>query len=360
MTAATLPTEVALDFSNWEHERVLVSRGSRSGIPITVAVHSTKLGPALGGCRLWSYPTWREGALDALRLSAAMTVKCAVAGLPTGGGKSVIALSPGEELTPDRRRAALLDLGDAVEMLGGIYRTAEDIGTSTADIMVVRERTQHALGLPSSAGGAGEPAEPTANGVYAALEVVLNWVFGSRQPAGRTFTVVGLGQVGSRLTARLVAAGGEVTVTDVDPRKSRLADDLGARWIPTTEQALHEPSDVLIPAGVGGLLEPAGVADLTCKAIIGPANNQLASPETAELIASRGIVWAPDFVVNAGGAISAILADSQGMDAVTVSARVQGIGATTQLLLDAAAREGITPLAAALSLARQRLSHDAG
>ena len=155
------------------HERVLTAQGARSGLVITVALHSSALGPALGGCRMWTYPTWADGQADALRLSAAMTLKNAAAGLDAGGGKSVIALPMGEHLDSDRRHASLLDLGDLVELMDGRYRTAEDVGTTEHDMVVVRERTAHVVGLPAEKGGAGEPAGATALGVFSSIAPTL-------------------------------------------------------------------------------------------------------------------------------------------------------------------------------------------
>lgn len=332
-----------------EHERIVAARGERSGLPIAVAVHSTLLGPALGGCRLWTYPTWREGLDDALRLSAAMTVKCAAAGLPTGGGKSVIALAPGTRLNPDTRRDAFLDLGDVVASLGGTYRTAEDVGTSASDMHVVRERTPHVLGLDS------EPAGPTADGVYAALRATLRHLDADADWAGRRVTIVGLGQVGSRLARRLAVAGAVLTVTDVAPERRALADELDAAWVDSTAAALAVDADFLVPAGVGGLLTDEVIDRLRCRAVVGPANNQLATPDGADRLARRGIVWVPDFLANAGGALHVILRESLGMAEAEAALRITGIGESVTTVLAASSPER-TPLACAHELAQSRLS----
>src|SRR5690606_19803725 len=161
------------------HERVEVITGPRSGLFIAVALHSSVLGSALGGARLWRYPHWSDALGDALRLPAAMTLKNAAAGLDAGGGKSVIGLPEGATLDEERRRAAFLDLGDAVESFGGLYRTAEDVGSTTEDMLVVSERTAHVVGLPDTVGGSGEPAGPTSLGVYASLQATLERLTGS-------------------------------------------------------------------------------------------------------------------------------------------------------------------------------------
>lgn len=338
-----------------EHETVLVRRGERSGLPLIIAVHSTTLGQAIGGCRLWHYLDWRHGLDDALRLSEAMTLKCAAAELPFGGGKAVIALPAGTNLSPERRRAVMLDLGDLVDSLGGRYGTGEDVGTTAEDMWVVRERTESAYCLPRVHGGIGEPSEPTAVGVFAALASTCARLFGTESLAGRRCTVIGLGQVGSRLARLLHEAGAELIVTDVDSSKKELAHELSASWT-EPHHAISEHTDVLIPAALGGLLTEDAVAALSCRAIVGPANNQLAGERVADLLRERGIVWAPDFVVNAGGAIYAATVDILGGAVEDAVAEVQRIGPRLTRIFDEADALGLTPYAAATRRARERIS----
>ncbi|MGX1931398.1 Glu/Leu/Phe/Val dehydrogenase dimerization domain-containing protein [Microbacterium resistens] len=344
-----------LPLPEFAHERVEVVSGRRSGLFIAVALHSSVLGSALGGARLWTYPHWSDALGDALRLSAAMTLKNAAAGLDAGGGKSVIALMPGEELDAGRRRDAFLDLGDAVESLGGLYRTAEDVGSTTDDMLVVSERTAHVVGLPDAVGGSGEPAGPTSLGVYSSLRAVLERIAGSPDVAGRSITVSGLGQVGGRLARRLAAEGAVLTVTDVVPARRELAEDLGAAWAePGTEHLVD--ADVFVPAGIGGVLTDEVIDALTARAVCGPANNPLADHSGAERLAGRGILYAPDFVVNAGGVIYLDLEAKRIGSSDEIMARVAGIGDTVRRILDDAERRGITPLAAAEELAAARLA----
>jgi leucine dehydrogenase len=251
---------------------------------------------------MWTYPHWSDAVGDALRLSAAMTLKNAAAGLDAGGGKSVICLPPGTTLDADRRRAAYLDLGDAVDRFDGSYRTAEDVGSTTEDMLVVSERTAHVVGLPDAVGGSGEPAGPTSLGVYEALRATLEQVTGSPEVAGRRITISGLGQVGSRLAVRLSAEGAALTVTDVNPAKRDLAAELGARWVEPGSEHLVE-ADVFVPAGIGGVLDADTIDALAARAVCGPANNPLAHRSGADRLAARGILYAPDFVVNAGGVV---------------------------------------------------------
>lgn len=337
------------------HERVVISTGPRSGLPVIVAVHSTALGQAVGGCRLWRYDDWRAGLDDALRLSGAMTLKCALAGLPLGGGKSVLAVPPRIELTPELRRAVLHDLGDVVESLGGVYGVGEDVGTNAQDMATVAERTRFAFGLPEATGGAGEPSAPTAVGVYESILVTAERVWGTADLTGRRVSILGMGQVGSRVAVALHADGARLAVTDIDPTKRRLASALGAQWL-DPRQALTTETDLLVPAALGGLLTPASVAALRCRAVVGPANNQLSDSAVAELLARRGILWAPDFLVNAGGVVYGYEMEIGSKDRQTAMAAVTAIGGTLRDVFARATREGITPLAAATTLAEARVA----
>ncbi len=337
----------------FDHERVVTGVGARSGLTMTVALHSSALGPALGGCRTWTYDTWLDALADALRLASAMTMKNAAAGLDAGGGKSVIRLAPGETLEGERRTAAFLDLGDLVESLDGRYRTAEDVGTTADDMQVVAQRTRHVVGLPSATGGSGEPAGPTSAGVLAALRTVLRALHGDPSFAGRSFVVSGLGQVGSRVATRLAEEGGILTVSDVDARKRELVTSLGATWV-EPDEALLVPADVFVPAGVGGVLTPEAIERLDVRAVVGPANNPLAERAGAARLAERGVLYAPDFVVNAGGVIYLTLA-AEGAATDVIDTRIRAIGDTLGRVLAQAEATGTTPLVAAEALAFARL-----
>jgi leucine dehydrogenase len=347
--SATLP------LPDFQHERVETLTGRRSGLFIAVALHSSVLGSALGGARLWTYPHWSDALGDALRLSAAMTLKNAAAGLDAGGGKSVIALPEGTTLDADRRRAAFLDLGDAVESLHGLYRTAEDVGSTTEDMLTVSERTSHVVGLPEAGGGSGEPAGPTSLGVYESLRATLERVTGSADVAGRRITISGMGQVGSRLAVRLSSEGALLTVTDVNPAKRDLALQLGAEWIAPGQEHLIA-ADVFVPAGIGGVLTDEVIDALDAKAVCGPANNPLADHSGADRLARRGILYAPDFVVNAGGVIYLDLEAKHLGTRDEIMTRVSAIGDTVRRIFDEAESRGVTPLEAAEGLAAERLA----
>ncbi len=336
------------------HERVTTVTGARSGLHITVALHSSAIGPALGGCRLWSYDHWLDGVADAMRLAQAMTMKNALADIGAGGGKAVIALPPGHVLDAAQRRDALLDLGDLVESFGGAYITTEDVGVTEHDMLVVRERTQHVVGLPAADGGAGEPAAGTALGVFVSIEQVLLSLFGSADVAGRSFVISGLGQVGSRLARRLAEAGAVLSVTDINPSALAIADSLGATWI-DADAAVTTPADVFVPAGLGGILTAPVIEQLPVRAVCGPANNPLAERSGADALAARGILYAPDYLVNAGGVIHLALT-GRGDSPAEVEQRIRAIGGTLADVLGLAAVEGITPLDAADRIAHARVA----
>ncbi|MBO1740414.1 Glu/Leu/Phe/Val dehydrogenase family protein [Leifsonia sp. TF02-11] len=348
---SVLPTDLP-------HETLHVVKGRRSGLTISIAVHSTVLGPALGGCRVWNYDSWQEAVADSLRLAEGMTYKNAAAGLNRGGGKAVVYLPQGHQLSPTERYEAMLDLGDAVESLGGSYMTAEDVGTSAEDMSVVATRTANVCGLPPAEGGVGEPSDATAAGVYAGLLATLERATGSRDVAGRRVTVLGLGHVGSIIAMRLASEGAVLTVTDVNPAKRALADAIGAAWVEPSD-AHRVEGDLFVPAGVGGVLTEAVIDELRVKAVVGPANNQLAERSGAERLAARGILWAPDFVVNAGGVIFLSMMNEESPSAEATRARVEAIGDTVARVFDVAAERGITTLEAADEIAMARLREPA-
>ncbi len=242
-----------------------------------------------------------------------------------------------------------------MEVLGGTYVTAEDVGTSSHDMTVVAERTRHVSGLARGRGGSGDPSPATALGVDTAIKVTCERVFGSASLRDRRISVVGLGHVGSRVAARCARAGARLVVADVDPAKRALADRIGARWV-SPSRALQAPVDVLVPCAWGGIFDHETVPALRCGAIAGAANNQLAREDVARLLHARGILWAPDFVANAGGIINiAVELEPEGYNPKRARQRVRGIAETLNLIFDSAQAEKVTPLEAAMRLARLRL-----
>jgi leucine dehydrogenase len=309
---------------------------------------------------MWTYGDSRAALRDALRLSRAMTFKSACAGLPLGGGKGVIMLPAGHAPPAgDARRAALLDFGDTVDALGGAYVTAEDVGTSDRDMAVIAEATRHVAGLAVESGSSGDPSSWTALGVQMAMEVACERAFGTADLSGRSVAVIGLGRVGGKLAGLLAEAGATLTVADIDEGRRALADELGAQWT-SPEEALRAEVDVVAPCALGGVFDDDSVPELRCRVVAGAANNQLASDAMAVALAKRDIVWAPDFVANAGGIVNiSVEFEPSGYDAARAETLVRGIAATTRTVFEHADATGATPLAAAQEIARHRLAEAA-
>jgi leucine dehydrogenase len=303
---------------------------------------------------MWAYDDARAAMRDAMRLSRAMTFKAAVADLGLGGGKGVIMTPVGRRLSSERRHAALLDFADTVQALEGHYITAEDVGTSSRDMRVIAQGTSYVVGRARGQGGSGDPSPFTALGVEIAIRACCERVFGAPSLSGRSVCVVGLGHVGSRVAKLCARAGAKLAIADVDGTKRALAEQLGARWI-TPERALEAPFDVLVPCALGGILDEESVPRLRCAIVAGAANNQLADDSVADLLAARGVLWAPDFVVNAGGLIN-VAEELYGYDPAVVRRRVRGIADTLGKIFDDADAIGATPLTAAMELARRRLA----
>ncbi|MEU7475637.1 Glu/Leu/Phe/Val dehydrogenase dimerization domain-containing protein [Lentzea sp. NPDC042327] len=308
----------------WEHERLVVRTGRRSGMTTMVAVHSSAAGPAVGGCRMKAYPAVGDAIADVLRLSRAMTLKCAAAGLAHGGAKSVIVAD--RPLTPELRRAVLLDHAELIEEFGGQYRAGPDVGTGPDDMLVLREITPHAYCLPEEHGGTGSSSGPTARGVLAALRAAAEEVFGNADLTGRKVVISGFGSVGELIARGLPDA--DVVVSDVD--RSRRTGEFG--WV-EPEQAYTTKADVLVPAAVGGVLSSEVVRSLDVRLVVGPANNQLTDDGVADLLAERGIVWVPDHVAGAGGVVYTLAREDEGLDHEAALKRVDGIAGTVRRLL---------------------------
>ncbi len=288
---------------------------------------------------------------DALRLSQAMSMKQAAAGLPYGGGKAVLAVPAVPARGSEERRSLLLAYAALVESLGGTYVTAADMNTGPADMDVIAEVTSNVLGRSPSNGGAGDPGEGTAIGVFHAIRATCRHVFGTDDLSGRTVLVQGAGSVGARLIQELREAGAWVLAADVDPeRVARTGVEPVA-----AEEALTTPCDVLSPCATGGVLSAETIPSLSCAAVCGAANNQLAVSADAERLAARGIVYAPDFIANAGGVIWLAGYETLGWDDAHMRARLAGIESTLDEVFKDAAASGITTGEAADRLARARI-----
>lgn len=281
-----------------QHELVVFHKDDASGLQAIIAIHNTALGPAVGGCRMFNYADETAALNDVLRLSRGMTYKSALAGLPMGGGKSVIVGDPAQH----KSRGLLLAMGDFVESLGGRYVCAEDSGTTVADMGVIRERTAHVSGVTKQQRFGGDPSPYTAYGVFCGIEAALLHQRGSDSLAGVRVAIQGAGAVGRHLAARLLKHGAEVFVADVNADNLKRAVALGATAV-AADQVLTLDVDVLAPCAMGAVINEASAETLRAAIVAGAANNQLAAPEQGETLRQRGILYAPDFVINAGGII---------------------------------------------------------
>ena len=287
-----------------EHEKVEVVHDRASGLTAIIALHSTHLGPGAGGTRFWHYAQ-PEGAMrDALRLSRGMSYKNAMAGLPMGGGKAVVLLDENGRKTKDMLKA----FGDAVEAMGGQYVTAEDVGASVEDMTVIAERTAHVCGLPVDEGDAGgDPGPFTAMGIYHGIKAAVAHKLERESMDGVRVAVQGCGSVGGGVARLLAKDGAQLIVADIDDARAKsLAEEIGGEAV-ASDQVMSTQCDVFSPNALGAILDDQGIARLDCAIVAGGANNQLARPEHGRQLHERGILYAPDYVINAGGIINVSL-----------------------------------------------------
>lgn len=284
-----------------EHELVEFVHDRKSGLNAIIAVHSTHLGPAAGGTRFWHYREADDAMVDALRLSRGMSYKNAMAGLPMGGGKAVVLLEPDGAKTPEMLAA----FGDAIDALGGRYVTAEDVGATEADMVAISKRTPHVCGLPAKDGTVGgDPGPFTAMGIYHGIKAAVAHKLGRESVKGVRVAVQGCGSVGGGVARLLAKDGARLIVSDIDAARAKaLAGELGAEAI-AADRIMGVGCDVFSPNGLGAILDEEGIARLDCAIVAGGANNQLAREGDGAVLAARGILYAPDYVINAGGIIN--------------------------------------------------------
>ena len=291
--------------ADWdEHERVEVVHDRASGLTAIIALHSTHLGPGAGGTRFWHYAEPANAMRDVLRLSRGMSYKNAMAGLPMGGGKAVVLLNGDGRKT----QAMLHAFGDAVDALGGRYVTAEDVGASVDDMVAVATRTPHVCGLPVEGGEAGgDPGPFTAMGIYHGIKAAVAHRLGRQDMDGVHVAVQGTGSVGGGVARLLAKDGARLTLSDIDvARAQKLAEETGGEAV-AADQIMSTHCDVFSPNALGAVLDDEGIARLDCQIVAGGANNQLARPEHGAALYARGILYAPDYVINAGGIINVSL-----------------------------------------------------
>jgi leucine dehydrogenase len=333
-----------------EHESIHFGVDHATGLRAIVAIHSTTLGPALGGTRFFDYPNEEAAVVDVLRLSKGMTYKAACAGLPFGGGKAVIIGDPVAIGTD----ALFHAYGRFVESLGGEYITAEDVGTTVPNMAIVATETSHVSGLPRDVGGSGDPSPATARGVVAAIEAVAMHLWKTDDLTGRRVAIKGVGKVGMSLAERLAGKGVELVVADIDDKSAHHAEyELGAKV--TSVADIHMVDcDIFAPCALGADLNISTIPQLACTAIAGSANNQLATDEDGVRLKDAGMVYAPDFVVNAGGIIN-IAAERGGYSPEKAAAMIDMVRPNVAEILDKADELDIDTHSAAELVAEMRI-----
>jgi leucine dehydrogenase len=335
------------------HEHVVFGSDAASGLRAIIAVHSTALGPSAGGCRMWAYASTTEATRDALRLSRGMSYKNAMANLQFGGGKAVIIGDAQRAKTP----ALFEAFGRLVDSLGGRYITAEDVGTTTTDMENISRHTKFVSGLTHRAGEAGgDPSPKTALGVHLGLKAAVKFRLGRSDLQGLAVAVQGVGGVGYHLCRLLAAEGARLFVADVRPAAvERVRDELKATPV-ATDAVLTQEADVFAPCAMGAILNAQSIPRLRAKVIAGGANNQLAEDKDGELLQQAGILYAPDYVINAGGIISVSHEYYGGSSDARIDADIQGIPARLNEIFERARRESRTTNAVADQMARERIS----
>ncbi len=350
--------EVASGKSVWgnnsfsDHEQVVFCYDKATGLKAIIAIHNTTLGSALGGTRMWMYKSEAEALNDVLRLSRGMTYKAAISGLKLGGGKAVII----GDSKKDKSEALFRKYGDFVNSLNGRYITAEDVGTSTADMVYVRETTKYVTGLPESMGGGGDPSPVTAYGVYMGMKASAKEVWGVDSLAGKRIMVQGVGHVGEYLVKLLTREKAQIFITDINKDQLNVvANEYNAEIVPS-DAVFDIDSDIYAPCALGATLNTDSINKLKSVIVAGSANNQLADEKLhSKMLADKGILYAPDFLINAGGLIN-VYSELNGYNRQKALDQAKQIYNTTLEIFQKAKAENITTVAAANKIAEERIA----
>lgn len=337
-----------LSFEN--HEQIVFCHDKDTGLKAIIGIHNTVLGPAIGGTRMWNYDNEWEALNDVLRLSRGMTFKASITGLNLGGGKAVIIGDAKTQKTPELMRK----FGEFVNSLGGKYITAEDVGMATEDMDTVREVTPYVVGVSESQGGSGNPSYNTAYGVLMGMKAAAKYKFGSDVLDGKSVFVQGVGNVGEALIGHLLKDGAKVTVTDIN--KERL-ESIGNKYNVKVYQGndvYSQAMDIYAPCALGATINDETINKIKAQVVAGSANNQLAEERHGVRLQEKGIVYAPDFLINAGGLIN-VYAEIEPCDKQETIRRTENIYHTTLEILKRAAKEDMTPNVAALKMAKERI-----
>jgi len=332
------------------HEEVHFVTDEKCGLKAIIAVHSTHLGPAAGGARFWHYAKDDDALTDALRLSRGMSYKNAMAGLPLGGGKSVLLAPQDRAKSPDMLHA----FGKAVEGLGGRYITAEDVGINVADMIEVARSTKYVAGLPNSGGDVGgDPGPHTSLGVFLGIKAAVKRALGKDNLSGLHIAMQGAGSVATGVALHACAEGAKLSIADVDQAKAQKLADATNGKVVSTDEILRLEADVVSPNALGAILTEQSIAALKTPIVAGGANNQLATPEDGQRVAARGILYAPDYVINAGGIINVCTEYLGDGDASLVRQRIEGIPVRLEQIWSESAQSGRDPAAVADAMAQR-------
>ncbi|MBI4299093.1 MAG: Glu/Leu/Phe/Val dehydrogenase [Chloroflexi bacterium] len=336
----------------YDYEQLSVYTDRSVGLRAFIAIHDTTLGPALGGTRIWPHPTEEDALSDVLRLARAMTYKNAAAGLNLGGGKALIIADASKDKTETMMRA----YGQFVESLGGRYVTTEDVGSTTQDMEWIAQETSHVTGLPVNQGGSGDPSQMTGFGVYQGMKACAKEIWGSDSLQGRVIAMQGYGKVASYLTEHLLKERVQVIVADVSPRALERARKQGLRIVEDPQSIFDVECDIFAPCALGGAINSKTIPRLKGKLVAGCANNQLLEEGDADALQKRGILYAPDFIINAGGVINLSFEIDRPYDEEAAREKTARIYDTMERVIFTAKKEEITTAKAADRLAEERIN----
>lgn len=334
-----------------DHEQLCVFTDKGIGLRVFIAIHDTTLGPSLGGVRIWPHKTEDEALIDVLRLSRGMTYKSAAAGLNMGGGKALIMAS-----SQEKTEAMMRAFGRFVESLGGRYITTEDVGANTRDMEWIAQETSHVKGLPANLGGSGDPSEMTAYGIYQGMKACAMDVWGTDSLAGRTIAIQGFGNVASKLAQHLLGEQALLVVTDISQSALDMAREQNLEILEDPAAIYEVECDLFAPCALGGILNDDTIPRLKCKVVAGSANNQLLGDHHGARLQEKGILYAPDYILNAGGVINISLEMGQVYDEDAAREKVARIYDTVTKVIDLSRTNGITTAQAADRLAEERIA----
>ncbi len=333
------------------HEQLCVYVDKGVGLRAFIAIHDTTLGPALGGVRIWPHKTEDEAILDVLRLAKGMTYKAAAAGLDFGGGKALIMASP-----QDKTEAMMRAYGRSVDSLGGRYVTTEDVGADDQDLEWIALETSHVTGLPISQGGSGGPATATAYGIYKAMKACAARLWDNDSLKGRVVAVQGFGKVASTMAHHLREEGARLVVAEINPAALDVARDQGLEVLDDPSRIYDVECDIFSPCALGGILNDETIPRLKCRAVVGSANNQLLQVRHGDALQQRGVLYAPDYIVNAGGIINISMEVGQPYNEDAAMERVARIYDTMTRVIETSESQGIATALAADRIAEERIS----